>query len=194
MARNTVKRCLQADTDQPRRDTRSQAGRFLTEHPDEVRNSFYTCESRCPPLQSLLRETYGVNIPLRTLERFCKPFREAARACLQQQAIHGRYETAPAQQLQIDFGEKVVRLGRQMTRLHFFVCKLGYSRRLLAKLNGALEQANTENARLAAENFRLHESLNKSLQEQAKAQASLQEMKRLLPFLDSKHLDKVCDE
>ena len=62
----------------------------------------------------------------------------------------------------------------------------------LAKLNGALEQANTENARLAAENFRLHESLDKSLQEQAKAQASLLEMKRLLPFLDPKHLDKVC--
>ena len=62
----------------------------------------------------------------------------------------------------------------------------------LAKLNGALEQANTENVRLAAENFRLHESLDKSLQEQAKAQASLQEMKRLLPFLDPKHLDKVC--
>ena len=50
MARNTVKRCLQADTDQHRRDARSQAGRFLVEHPDEVRNSFYTCESRCPPL------------------------------------------------------------------------------------------------------------------------------------------------
>ena len=65
MARNTVKRCLQADTDQPRRDNRSQAGRFLAEHSDEVRNSFYTCESRCPPLQSLLRETYGVDIPLR---------------------------------------------------------------------------------------------------------------------------------
>ena len=45
MARNTVKRCLQADTDQPRRDTRSQAGRFLVEHPDEVRNSFYTCKN-----------------------------------------------------------------------------------------------------------------------------------------------------
>ena len=62
----------------------------------------------------------------------------------------------------------------------------------LATLTGALEQANTENARLAAENIRLHESLDKSLQEQAKAQASLQEMNRLLPFLDPKHLDKVC--
>ena len=41
MARNTVKRCLQEDTDQPRRDTRSQVGRFLAEHSDEVRNSFF---------------------------------------------------------------------------------------------------------------------------------------------------------
>ena len=62
----------------------------------------------------------------------------------------------------------------------------------LAKLKGALEQANSENLRLAAENTRLHEALDKSLQEEAKAQASLQSMKRLLPFLDPKHLDKVC--
>ena len=45
MARNTVKRCLQANTDQRRRDTRSQADRFLFEHPDEVRNSFNTCKN-----------------------------------------------------------------------------------------------------------------------------------------------------
>ena len=63
---------------------------------------------------------------------------------------------------------------------------------VLAKLKGALEQANSENLRLAAENTRLHEALDKSLQEQAKAQASLQSMKSLLPFLDPKHLDKVC--
>ena len=62
----------------------------------------------------------------------------------------------------------------------------------LAKLKGALEQANTENLRLATENTQLHEALDKSLQEEAKAQASLQSMKRLLPFLDPKHLDKVC--
>ena len=62
----------------------------------------------------------------------------------------------------------------------------------LAKLKRALEQANTENLRLAAENTQLHEALDKSLQEEAKAQASLQSMKRLLPFLDPKHLDKVC--
>ena len=61
----------------------------------------------------------------------------------------------------------------------------------LVKLKGALEQANSENLRLAAENTRLHEALDKSLQEEAKAQASLQSMKRLLPFLDPKHLDKV---
>gem|GEM_PF-2238592 len=50
----------------------------------------------------------------------------------------------------------------------------------LAKFKGALEQANTENLRLAAENTQLHEALDKS--EEAKAQASLQSMKRLLPF------------
>ena len=34
----------------------------------------------------------------------------------------------------------------------------------------------------AAESTQLHEALDKSLQEEAKAQASLQSMKRLLPF------------
>ena len=58
--------------------------------------------------------------------------------------------------------------------------------------NRVLEQANSENRRLVAESIRLHEALDKSLQEEAKAQASLQSMKRLLPFLDPKHLDKVC--
>ena len=55
-----------------------------------------------------------------------------------------------------------------------------------------MQTGNSENLRLAEENTRLHEALEKSLQEQAKAQASLQSVKRLLPFLDPKHLDKVC--
>ena len=52
----------------------------------------------------------------------------------------------------------------------------------MAKLKGALEQTNTEYLHLAAENTQLHEALDKSLQEEAKAQASLQLLKRLLPF------------
>jgi hypothetical protein len=40
-----------------------------------------------------------------------------------------RYETAPGQQLQIDFGSTGVAIGEQVQRIHLFVATLGYSRR-----------------------------------------------------------------
>jgi len=40
-----------------------------------------------------------------------------------------RYETAPGQQLQIDFGSTAVPVGDETLRVHLFVATLGYSRR-----------------------------------------------------------------
>ena len=40
-----------------------------------------------------------------------------------------RYETAPGQQLQIDFGSTAVAVGGEIQRIHLFVATLGYSRR-----------------------------------------------------------------
>ena len=40
-----------------------------------------------------------------------------------------RYETAPGQQLQIDFGSTVAFVDEQPLRIHLFVATLGYSRR-----------------------------------------------------------------
>src|SRR5689334_20122985 len=40
-----------------------------------------------------------------------------------------RYETAPGQQLQIDFGSTGVPIGGEVRRVHLFVATLGYSRR-----------------------------------------------------------------
>lgn len=120
---------------------RTDAGDFLRQHKEKVIQLYTECECRCPPLQRCLREKFNQDIPLRTLQRFCKPIRKEVRRqeCIEE-AVE-RIETAPGQHLQIDFGEKDVYLNGELTRLHFFVCKLGYSRRVFAKAYFAETQA-----------------------------------------------------
>jgi transposase len=63
----------------------------------------------------------------RTIQRAVQRHREQKRA---KQAATVRFETAPGEQLQIDFGQKVVRLAGTPVRIYVFVAVLGYSRRL----------------------------------------------------------------
>lgn len=69
----------------------------------------------------------GVLVSLRTVERAVAPLRRellaAARATV-------RFETAPGQQLQIDFGERRVEIDGAMIKTFLFVATLGFSRRL----------------------------------------------------------------
>jgi transposase len=58
--------------------------------------------------------------------RFVRPLRVAAR----QREATVRYETAPGQQAQVDFGQRRVWLGGQWVGAHVFVFTLGFSRRL----------------------------------------------------------------
>jgi transposase len=58
--------------------------------------------------------------------RFVRPLRVAAR----QREATVRYETAPGQQAQVDFGQRRVWLAGELVAAHFFVFALGYSRRL----------------------------------------------------------------
>jgi len=44
-----------------------------------------------------------------------------------------RFETAPGEQLQIDFGEKLVQIASAVVRVFFFVAVLGYSRRIFVR-------------------------------------------------------------
>src|ERR671939_658393 len=44
-----------------------------------------------------------------------------------------RFETPPGRQLQIDFGERAVRIGEETVRVHLFVATLGYSRRVYVR-------------------------------------------------------------
>ncbi len=131
VSRNTVRRYARNEpAPQP---VRTEAGEFLVQRVEVVTQIYAQCECRCPPTKRCLKEKFGVDIPLRMLQRFCKPIREEIRRkeCLEEPIE--RFETAPGQHLQIDFGEKDVLLNGEWVHLHFFVCKLGYSRRVFAK-------------------------------------------------------------
>jgi transposase len=71
-----------------------------------------------------------VDVPLRTLQRALAPHRQAKRAA---ELATVRFETAPGHQMQIDFGEKFVRIAGILTKVFFFVAVLGYSRRIFAR-------------------------------------------------------------
>lgn len=75
--------------------------------------------------QDLAREL-GIEVSLRTVQRSVEPLRRELRA---EAVATVRYETAPGQQLQIDFGSTSVSIGGEAVRVHLFVATLGYSRR-----------------------------------------------------------------
>jgi transposase len=75
--------------------------------------------------QELLRE-HAIAVSLRTVERAVAPLRRELRA---EQVATVRFETAPGEQLQIDFGEATVTIAGEPTKVQLFVATLGYSRR-----------------------------------------------------------------
>jgi transposase len=75
--------------------------------------------------QDLQRER-GITVGLRTVERAVAHLR---REVLAQSLATVRFETAPGQQLQIDFGSVRVSVGDEQLKVHLFVATLGYSRR-----------------------------------------------------------------
>lgn len=122
IARNTVRRYIKED--EPCKDHT-----FLESQKEKVRELFIKCEGNCVVLQRLLIEEFSQNITLRKLQRFCVPFRQEFKPI----KTYTRYETAPGQQMQIDFAEKTLILGNEAIRVHFFVAVLSYSRRIFAK-------------------------------------------------------------
>jgi transposase len=75
--------------------------------------------------QDLERE-HGITVSLRTVERAVVSFRRELRAA---EVATVRFETAPGEQLQIDFGETTLSLAGEQLKVHLFVATLGYSRR-----------------------------------------------------------------
>jgi transposase len=69
----------------------------------------------------------GVVASVRTVQRVVAGRRRERRAA---ELATVRFETAPGQQMQIDFGEKVVSIAGRLIRVHLLVAVLSYSRRL----------------------------------------------------------------
>jgi transposase len=78
--------------------------------------------------QELARQ--GIDFDLRTLQRAVAPLRQEERA---RNLATVRFETPPGQQMQIDFGEKVVPIAGQPVKVYLMTVVLGYSRRLYCR-------------------------------------------------------------
>jgi transposase len=72
----------------------------------------------------------GVQASVRTVQRAVAEHRQDRRAA---QAATVRFETAPGEQMQIDFGEKRIGIAGQLVRVLVFVAVLSYSRRIFVR-------------------------------------------------------------
>lgn len=124
VARNTVRRYLAAGGwvayRQPER-----AG-VLAEHQAWLRSRFLQHRGNCDVVRQQLKGEFGIEASLRTVERACRPFRQELEASRRATV---RFETAPGEQMQIDFGQTRVMIGAEPVRAFLFVATLGYSRR-----------------------------------------------------------------
>jgi transposase len=123
-SRTTVKRYLSAGGWQPYQ--RRASGGKLAGHEAWLRERFFRHRGNADVVRQDLARELGVAVSLRTVERAVSGYRQQlaaeARATM-------RFETPPGHQLQIDFGEKRVRVGGETVRVYVFVATLGYSRR-----------------------------------------------------------------
>lgn len=86
-------------------------------------------EGNAVVVTSMLAEA-DVHASVRTVQRAVQHRRRAERA---KQLATVRVETAPGQQMQIDFGQKLVRIGGALVRVYLLVAVLSFSRRLFVK-------------------------------------------------------------
>ena len=123
-ARNTVKRYLAQATWRPVA-TRTRP-KVLDPLADWVAERFRQHRGNADVVRQDLLTAHGIRVSLRTVERAVAPLRQALRA---EARATVRFETAQGEQLQIDFGERRVRIAGVAEKLYFFVATLGYSRR-----------------------------------------------------------------
>ena len=102
----------------------------LRGHEDWLREKFFQHGGNADVIRQELESEKGIAVSLRTVERAVQAHREILR---REALATVRFETPPGRQMQIDFGEKRVLIGGTEVKVHFFVSKLGYSRRLYVK-------------------------------------------------------------
>jgi transposase len=129
VSRNTVRRYLRGD------DTvelqRRPGARRLDEAgvAEAIRLFEGVAEGNAVVVRDLLGKQ-GVVASTRTVQRAVAQRRREGHAA---QVASVRFETEPGQQMQVDFGQKRVRIGGELVRVHLLVAVLGYSRRLHVK-------------------------------------------------------------
>src|SRR3954453_7695655 len=129
VARNTVRRYLRqcSETDG---QVRLRARRLTDERRLEARTLYDgPADGNAVVVQRLLAER-GLTVSVRTIERAVTDLRRARRVA---QLATVRVETAPGDQLQIDFGQKRVSSAGTEVRIFLLVAVLSYSRRLFVK-------------------------------------------------------------
>lgn len=135
-ARNTVRRYLRWGGPAPfRKPTRRTAFDGLD---DWLRDRFFRHEGNADVVRQELKSEHGIIIGLRSVELRVQCWRRELTA---QKLATVRFETAPGQQLQIDFGSKWVRIAGARVRVHLFVATLGYSRRMHIRASLSERQA-----------------------------------------------------
>jgi transposase len=124
VSRNTVKRYLAAGGWVAYRSP-ERAGR-LAELEAWLKERFRRHRGNAEVIRQELLAEQQIQVSLRTVERAVAPWRRELAA---EARATVRFETAPGEQLQIDFGEKRVMIGGEPVQVHLFVATLGYSRR-----------------------------------------------------------------
>ena len=108
--------------------------KYLRKFKGEVRELFFKCGCNCAVMLRYLGDLIP-ELPylpsIRMLQRFCAPFRAEFKA--DKKECTKRFESAPGDQMQIDFGQKKVMINGQEQVVHVFVAKMGYSRRIFCK-------------------------------------------------------------
>jgi transposase len=129
VARNTVRRYRRGDAEaerqaRPRARRLDEGGRAAV-----IRLFDGLAEGNAVVVRELL-SLQGVSASVRTIQRVVEQHRRQQRVA---QVASVRFETAPGQQMQVDFGQKRVSIAGEQVRLYFLVAVLSYSRRLFVK-------------------------------------------------------------
>lgn len=124
--RKTVRRCLQREAWQPYLRQYRAAGRLLAPHEAWLRLRAPKVHYSARILHQELKADHGFRGSYETVKRFVAPLRELADSDALTQT---RFETAPGEQSQIDWGQARVAFRHGPASLRIFVLTLGFSRR-----------------------------------------------------------------
>lgn len=123
--RKTVRNCLKREEWRPySRETRRPT--VLDEHMEWLRHRAPQVAFSARILHQELRALRGFKGCYEVVKMAVRPLRSSAHVAAVTQM---RFETAPGEQAQVDWGQVKVWLGGEPTRVHIFVMTLGYSRR-----------------------------------------------------------------